>query len=149
MLLDSDLKIEMFYRQRGYTEDLLEFFRSRDRLGDAFWYLTSIGMVEQAVLLAPFEEMKASIPIKELNQMQQLLLISDLRETKGTHRPKYADSTHQHARPGMEELWDALYRDLMSKTLLATVIAGQQEDNDIDGFTETRRYLDIIVWPPP
>lgn len=135
----------MFYRQRGYTNDLLEFFRSRGRLRDAFQYLTSIGKVEQAVLLAPFEEMKASISIRELNRMQQLLLISDLRKTQGSCRPVYADSTHQHARPGMDELWDALYRDLMSKALITTANAGQQVDNNIDGFAETRRYLDIIV----
>ena len=145
MLLGSDLRIEMFYRQHGYTNDYLEFFRSRGRLRDAFQYLTSIGKVEQAVLLAPFEEMKTSIPIKELNRMQQILLISDLRSAQGTHRPVYADPTHQHARPEMGELWDALYRDLMSKTLVTTVDVGQQAGNNIDGFTQTQRYIDIIV----
>ena len=145
MLLGSDLKIEMFYRQRGYTKELLGFFRSRGKLRDAFQYLTSVGEVEQAVLLTPFEEMKSSIHIKELNRMQQLLLISDLRRTKDTRRPVYADSTHQHARPGMDKLWDALYRDLMLKTLVTTVNVGEQVDSNIDGFAGTRCYLDIIV----
>ena len=135
----------MFYRQRGYTNDLLEFFRSRGRLRDSFQYLTSVGKVEQAVLLAPFEEMKASIRIKDLNRMQQLLLISDLRKTQGSCRPVYADSTHQHARPGMDELWDALCRNLMSKSLIMNSHPGQQVENDIDGFADTRCYLDIIV----
>lgn len=148
MRLGSDLKIEMFYRQRGYTNELLEFFLSRGRLRDAFQYLTSVGEVKRALLLAPFEEIKASIPIIELNQMQQLLLINDLRSTQGSHRPEYADPTHQHAQPGMDQLWDALYKDLMLKTLIMTVDVDQKVDNnDIDGFTDAQRYLDIIVWP--
>lgn len=145
MLLGSDLRIEMFYHQQGYMSGLLEFFRSRGRLRDAFQYLISIGKIEQAVLLAPFEEMKASIPIGELNRVQQMLLISDLRSTQATHRPAYADPTHPHARPGMDELWDALYRDLMLKVLITTADAGQQVDGDIEGFAESRRFLDIIV----
>ena len=145
MLLGSDLRIEMFYHQQGYMNGLLEFFRSRGRLRDAFQYLISIGKAEQAVLLAPFKEMKASIPTRELNRVQQILLISDLRNTQGTHRPIYADPTHPHARPGMDELWDALYRDLMLKTLITISGADQKMDNDIEGFADTRRYLDIIV----
>ena len=144
MLLGSDLKIEMFYRQRGYTENLLEFFLSRDRLKDAFDYLISIGEVKKAVLLAPPEEMEANIPPRELDRVQQLLLISDLRNPEGT-RPEYADPAHRLARPGMDKLWDALYGDLMFKTLVTDANIDQQMDDDIDSFASIQRYLDIIV----
>lgn len=144
-LLGSELKIELFYRQRGYTDDLLELFHSGGRIRDAFHYLTSLGKVKEAVLLAPFEEMKASIPTVELNRMQQLLLISDIRTTKDGKAPVYADPSHPHARPGMDLLWDALYRGLKTWTRVEKLTV--QGDNDIDGFAGTIPYLDIIVPP--
>ncbi|KAF8453351.1 hypothetical protein BGX38DRAFT_417317 [Terfezia claveryi] len=142
-LLGSELKIELFYRQRGYTDDLLELFRSSGRTKDAFHYLTSLGRVKEAVLLAPFEEMKACIPTAELTRMQQLLLISDLRSTKDGKAPVYADPSHPHARPGMDSLWDALYRGLKTWTRVEKLTA--QSDYDIDGYAGTMPYMDIIV----
>lgn len=144
-LLGSELKIELFYRQRGYTNDLLELFHSSGRTKDAFHYLTSLGKVKEAVLLAPFEEMKACIPAVELNRMQQLLLISDIRSTKDGEAPVYADPSHPHARPGMDSLWGALYRGL--KTWMRVEKLTAQSDYDIDGYAGTIPYMDIIVRP--
>lgn len=144
-LLGSELKIELFYRQRGYTNDLLELFRSNGRIKDAFHYLTSLGKVEEAVLFAPFAEMKASIPSVELNLMQKLLLISDIRSTKDGKAPIYADPTHPHARPGMDVLWDALYRGLKTWTRVEDLTT--KADYNIDGFTVNMPYMDIIVRP--
>ena len=145
-LLGSELKIELFYRQRGYTNELLELFRSSGRTKDAFHYLTSLRKVKEAVLLAPFEEMKACIPTVELTRMQQLLLISDIRSTKDGKAPVYADPSHPHARPGMDLLWDALYRGL--KTWMRVEKLTTQADYDIDGYAGTIPYMDTIVRPP-
>ncbi|KAF8420242.1 hypothetical protein EV426DRAFT_566796 [Tirmania nivea] len=142
-LLGSELKIELFYRQRGYTNELLELFRSSGRTKDAFHYLTSLGKVKEAVLLAPFEEMKASIPTVELNRMQQLLLISDIRSTQDGKAPVYADLAHPHARPGMDLLWGALYRALKTWTRVENLTV--PSDSSIDGFPGTIPYMDIIV----
>lgn len=142
-LLGSDLKIEMFYRQRGYTSDLLELFRLRGRTKDAFHYLTSVGKVKEAVLLAPLEEMKESIPITEIRRMQQLLLISDLRATTDGNPPDYADPSHANAAPGMDQLWHALYRGLRYGIRVEKSI--KPTDKDIDGYIDTKPYLDFMV----
>ncbi|KAF8453554.1 hypothetical protein BDZ91DRAFT_749021 [Kalaharituber pfeilii] len=143
-LLGSDLKIEMFYRQRGYTEDLLDLFRSQNRIKDAFQYLASIGKVTEAVLFAPFDDMKSQIPLNELNRMQQVLLISDLRTTIDGKHPVYALKHHPRARPGMDLLWDALYRKL-TYMLRLDKHAVKREDQDLDGYGDTQEYLNIIV----
>ncbi|KAF8460896.1 hypothetical protein BDZ91DRAFT_737945 [Kalaharituber pfeilii] len=143
-LLGSDLKIEMFYRQRGYTEDLLDLFRSQNRIKDAFQYLTSIGKVTEAVLFAPFDDMKSQIELRELSRMQQLLLISDLRTTIDGKSPVYALEHHPCARPGMNLLWDALYRRL-TYLLRLNKSALKREDYFIDGYAGTKEYLDIVA----
>lgn len=140
------MKIELFYRQRGYTKELLELFASKERTKDAYVYLISIGKLREAVLLAPFDVMKASIPTNELTRMQQLLLISDLRATKTGKSPVYADDSHPHARPGLDILWDALYRSLKNSTRIEA--ASRLSDNEIEGYIETKPYIDIIVYPP-
>ena len=133
----------MFYRQRGYTKELLELFQSRGRVKDGFFYLTSIGRVKDAVLLAPFSQLEACIPRRELLRMQQLLLISDLRATKDGEPPVYADPNSPDGRPGMDVLWDALYRTLQTFTREQKL--RKPSDIEIDGFVATEPYVDIIV----